>query len=163
MPAYCPIIATLAYVMSEDRKSVLMIHRNKRADDVHFGKYNGLGGKVENTENIVEAVKREVLEEAGIICEKIVLRGTISWPGFGKGGEDWFGFIFRVDKFSGVPHEGNHEGSLEWIKLEELSNLSMWESDRLWMDKIFDETAETFHGIAPFLDGKLVSWGYTSI
>lgn len=163
MPAYCPIIATLAYIMSEDRQSVLMIHRNKRTDDVHFGKYNGLGGKIEKSENIIDAVKREVLEEAGIHCERIVLRGTISWPGFGKGGEDWFGFIFRVDKFTGSPIKGNHEGDLEWVKIADLDKLSLWESDRLWMDKVFEETEETFHGIAPFLDGKLVSWGYTSI
>ena len=161
--AYTPIIATLAYVMSEDRKKVLLIHRNKRSDDVHFGKYNGLGGKVEANENIVDALKREVLEEAGIVCEKVVLRGTISWPGFGKKGEDWFGFIFRVDEFSGETHAGNHEGSLEWIALEDLDKLSLWDSDRLWLDKVFADDQDTFHGIAPFLNGKLVSWGCSNI
>jgi 8-oxo-dGTP diphosphatase len=161
MAAYCPILATLAYVMSEDKSKVLLIHRNKREDDIHFGKYNGLGGKIEDNENIIEAVKREVREEAGIECEDIVLRGTISWPGFGKEGQDWFAFIFRIDKYTGEPHEGNHEGSLEWIPLASLESKDMWESDRLWLDKVFSNEIATFHGIAPFLDGKLVSWGCT--
>jgi 8-oxo-dGTP diphosphatase len=158
LAAYCPILATLVYVMSPQHDKVLMIHRNKRPDDVHYGKYNGLGGKIENTENIIDALKREVFEEAGITCEDIKLRGTISWPGFGKNGEDWFGFVFRVDKFSGLAHQGNHEGSLEWVALSDLDKLDLWESDKLWLDKVFEKDESSFHGIAPFLDGKLVSW-----
>lgn len=161
--AYTPIIATLAYVMSADKSKVLLIHRNKRPDDVHYGKYNGLGGKVESSENIVDALKREVFEESGIVCEKIILRGTVSWPGFGKNGEDWFGFIFRVDEFSGEAHEGNHEGALEWVALEDLDKISLWESDKLWLPKVFSDEQDTFHGIAPFLNGKLVSWVCSSI
>ncbi len=160
---YCPVLATLAYVMSADGKKVLLIHRDKRKDDIHYGKYNGLGGKIEASENIIEAVRREIREEAGIECESIVLRGTISWPGFGKNGEDWFGFIFRVDKFSGQCKDSNHEGRLEWVDLEKLDNLDLWDSDRLWLDKVFSKSAETFHGIAPFENGKLLSWGCTSI
>lgn len=161
--AYCPILATLVYVLSPDRKSVLMIHRNKRPDDVHFGKYNGLGGKIEANEHIIDALKREVFEEAGIHCTDIVLRGTISWPGFGKNGEDWFGFIFRVDAFEGNVKEGNHEGALEWVPLSALDQIQMWESDRLWLDKVFSADTTTFHGFAPFADGKQISWNYSTL
>ena len=47
---YTPIVATLGYVLSPDGKHVLMVHRNKRDDDDHLGKYNGLGGKLEDDE-----------------------------------------------------------------------------------------------------------------
>jgi len=83
---YTPILATLGYVLSADRRSVLMIHRNARAGDPHLGKYNGLGGKIEADEDIVAGMRREIREEAGIECAALDLRGTISWPGFGKGG-----------------------------------------------------------------------------
>jgi 8-oxo-dGTP diphosphatase len=108
-------------------------------------------------------MKREVREEAGIECDEIILRGTINWPGFGKDGEHWFAFIFRVDKYSGAPHEGNHEGALEWVPIAELDKLDLWESDRLWLHKVFAQDASTFHGIAPFLNGKLASWSCTEI
>jgi len=44
---YTPIVATLGYVLSPDRRQVLMIHRNTRPGDHHLGKYNGLGGKID--------------------------------------------------------------------------------------------------------------------
>lgn len=158
MPAYCPILATLGYVMSADGKSVLMVHRNKRPDDVHYGKYNGLGGKIEAQEDVVSGMKREIKEESGIDVEQICLRGTVSWPGFGKNGEDWFGFLFRIDSFSGEVHQGNHEGTLEWVPIDRLSEINMWESDKEWLDMVFDNETSTFHAVAPFHQGKMISW-----
>src|SRR5439155_23014892 len=87
---YTPILATLGYVFSPDGARVLMIHRNARSDDAHLGKYNGLGGKVEPGEDVVSGMRREVLEESGLICESLQLAGTISCPGFGSSVEDRF-------------------------------------------------------------------------
>lgn len=161
--AYCPILATLAYVISPDGKQVLLIHRNKRQDDIHFGKYNGLGGKLEKNESLIEGLRRELREEAGIECIDVVLRGTISWPGFGKNGEDWFGFVFRVDSFSGSPLSENHEGELVWKDIEDLGKLPLWESDRLWLDRVFEKEESSFHGLAPFANGKMLSWSCDDI
>ena len=96
---YTPILATLGYVFSPDGRRVLMIHRNSRPGDLHLGKYNGLGGKLDPGEDVVAGLRREIREEAGIDCDELELAGTISWPGFGKEGEDWFGFVFRVTAF----------------------------------------------------------------
>src|SRR6266849_2587715 len=126
---YSPILATLGYILSPDGNQVLMIHRNKRPEDIHFGKYNGLGGRLEPKEDIVSGMRREIFEESGLTAEQLVLRGTISWPGFGKNDEDWFGFIFRIDGWHGEFHEGNHEGTLEWVPLASLPSLSLWPSD----------------------------------
>jgi 8-oxo-dGTP diphosphatase len=161
MPAYTPILATLGYVLAPDGDAVLLIHRNTRPDDVHYGKYNGLGGKLDSDEDIVSGMRREIREEAGIEAEELVLRGTISWPGFGKNEEDWFGFIFRIDRWSGTPFAGNHEGVLEWVPLARLPELNMWESDRLWLPMIFERSPRMFHGIMPYKDGQMVSWAYT--
>ena len=57
---YTPIVATLGYVLSPDRRRVLMIHRNARQDDLHLGKYNGLGGKMEPGEDIAACMQREI-------------------------------------------------------------------------------------------------------
>ena len=35
---YCPIVGTLGYVVSPDRKQTLMIHRNTRPHDHHLDK-----------------------------------------------------------------------------------------------------------------------------
>jgi 8-oxo-dGTP diphosphatase len=137
-----------------------MVHRNKRLDDIHYGKYNGLGGKVDPGESVSACMKREIWEESGVHAEELKLRGTISWPGFGKNGEDWFGFIFRVERWSGTPHAGNHEGTLEWIDADKILSLPLWESDRLFLPMVFDASSAIFHGVMPYQNGTMLSWSY---
>ena len=161
--AFQPILATLGYVMSPDYEQVLMIHRNKRLDDIHYGKYNGLGGKLDVGESIAAGMRREILEECGLVVRHMSLRGTISWPGFGKDGADWFGFIFRIDGWDGTPHEGNHEGTLEWVAVQRLPQLPMWESDRLFLPMVFDQSEATFHGVMPYENGHMLSWAYEQL
>lgn len=162
---YQPVLATLAYVMSPDGSRVLMIHRDTRPDDHHFGKYNGLGGKLDRDESVADGIRRELLEEGGIVATDVVLRGTISWPGFGRHGEDWLGFIFRVDSFTGEPYASNPEGHLEWVPLERVlaGDLNLWEGDRHFLPLVFDPEPGTFHGIMPYRDGRPVSWSYSRI
>ncbi|HTI96459.1 MAG TPA: 8-oxo-dGTP diphosphatase [Rudaea sp.] len=160
---YTPILATLGYVLSPDRRRVLMIHRNARADDHQLGKYNGLGGKLEADEDVFAGMRREIREEAGIECDELQLRGTISWPGFGKHGEDWFGFLFVVPRFTGTPLQGNAEGTLEWVDIEKISGLPLWEGDRNFLPLVFDADPRPFHGIMPYRDGHMLSWNYSRI
>lgn len=160
---YTPILATLGYVLSEDRASILMVHRNARADDQHLGKYNGLGGKLEPNEDVAVGMCRELREEAGIECLEMKLRGTISWPGFGSQGEDWFGFLFVVTSYRGRPSSSNAEGPLEWIELDRLDRLPLWEGDRHFLPLVFDADPRPFHGVMPYRDGRMLSWSYSRI
>lgn len=160
---YTPITGTLGYVLSPDRKQVLLVHRNARADDQHLGKYNGLGGKMENDEDVVECMRREIREEANLECTQLELRGTISWPGFGKNGEDWLGFIFLITAFEGTAPDSNDEGTLEWLPVETIMDLPMWEGDRQFLPLVFDADPRAFHGVMPYRDGRMVSWRYSRI
>jgi 8-oxo-dGTP diphosphatase len=160
---YTPIVATLGYVMSANGQEVLLIHRNSRAGDLHLGKYNGLGGKLEPDEDVVAGIKREIQEEAGLTCEEILLRGTISWPGFGKHGEDWFGFVFRIDRFSGIPFTKNPEGTLSWVPVGRILDLPLWAGDRYFLPLVFNSDPRQFHGVMPYQNGKPLSWAYNLI
>ncbi|MDA8159677.1 MAG: 8-oxo-dGTP diphosphatase [Desulfobacteraceae bacterium] len=158
---YTPIIGTLGFVMSPDQRRTLMVHRVARSDDAHFGKYNGLGGKLRPGEEVASGMRREILEEAGIVCLKLVLRGTVNWPGFGPQGEDWLGFIFRIDRFSGVPRLTNEEGDLSWQPVSELAGLPMWEGDRHFLPLVFDRDPRIFHGVMPYRDGCPQGWSFS--
>ena len=160
---YTPILATLGYIISSNRQQTLLVHRNRRQNDQHLGKYNGLGGKMEPGEDIYQCLVREIYEEAGIVCEKAVLRGTINWTGFGPHGEDWFGFIFRVDAFSGMAKTSNIEGDLAWVDIALLDNLPMWEGDKFFLPLVFDDDPRTFHGYMPYRNETPLSWQYTRI
>lgn len=160
---YTPIVATLGYVLSPDRSQVLLVHRNARPDDQHLGKYNGLGGKMEPDEDVVACMRREIREEAGIECTGLRLRGTISWPGFGKRGEDWLGFVFVIDRYEGEPLRENPEGTLEWVAIDRILELPLWDGDRHFLPLVFDADPRAFHGVMPYRDGRMVSWTHSRI
>ena len=125
-----PILTTLGFVMHPDGERVLMVHRIARPGDEQLGKYNGLGGKVEPGEDVVAGMKRELREEAAIEVDAMRLRGTVSWPGFGRHGEDHFGFIFLVDSWHPIADaipDANEEGPLTWERVDSLDELPMWE------------------------------------
>lgn len=160
---YTPLLGTLGYVLSHDKRRVLLVHRHGRATDIHEGKYNGLGGKLEPNEDIVSGIRREIKEEAGIDCEQICLRGTINWTGFGPKNEDWFGFIFRIDHFVGEPYQKNVEGTLEWVEIEQILQLPIWEGDRFFLPLVFDTDPRPFHGYMPYANHRPLGWSYTRI
>ena len=160
---YTPIVGTLGYILSPDRRHVLLVHRNARVDDEHFGKYNGLGGKLEDDEDVMAGMLREIREEAGIECTALQLRGTVSWPGFGKHGEDWLGFVFLITAFDGQPHPENAEGPLQWVPLAALHELPMWEGDRYFLPLVFDDDPRPFHGVMPYRDGRPVDWRFSRL
>src|SRR5688572_3504583 len=108
-------------------------------------------------------MRREIREEAGIECEALSLRGTISWPGFGKRGEDWLGFIFIVTAYSGTPYTSNPEGTLEWVPIEKIMELPLWDGDRHFLPLVFDHDPRAFHGVMPYREGRMVSWSYSRI
>jgi 8-oxo-dGTP diphosphatase len=160
---YTPILATLGYVLAPDGRSVLMVHRTRRPGDAHLGKSNGLGGKLDPGEDVVAGLCREVREEAGIECEAVALRGTVNWPGFGTNGEDWFGFVFRVDSYRGEPFTENAEGTLEWVAIERVMELNLWEGDRHFLPLVFERTEWQFHGVMPYHLGRPVSWSFSRV
>ena len=112
---FTPVVGTLAYLWDRDLDQVLIIRRNARLDDDHYGKVNGLGGKVEVDEDIVSSARREIHEEAGLDAIDVQMRGTVTFSDFGPNREQWLVFVFLVTDWSGDCATSNNEGSLEWV------------------------------------------------
>jgi len=127
------ILATLCYIKHNDH--TLMVYRNKKPNDMHAGKWNGLGGKFEPGESPEECVRREVWEESGLQIHNPRLHGLLIFPNFR--GADWYVFVFTAREFEGELID-SPEGNLEWIPDEKLTALNLWESDRVffpWIEK----------------------------
>jgi 8-oxo-dGTP pyrophosphatase MutT (NUDIX family) len=62
------IEASLVYLFRDDK--CLMLHRIKKENDLHKGKWNGLGGKSEPCESPEECALREIKEESGYKINK---------------------------------------------------------------------------------------------
>ena len=123
------ICATLCYVQKNGR--TLMLHRVKKDKDIHQGKWNGLGGKMESGETPEECVVREVFEESGLKAKDPALRGILTFPGF-DGENDWLCFLFVARQFTGKLIE-SEEGRLEWIPTDRLSRLPLCEGDKYFL------------------------------
>lgn len=123
-------LAVLCYIRHNG--STLMMHRNSRPEDMHFGKWNAPGGKIEPGETPEECVVREVFEETALAVENPRMRGILTFPAF-NGEEDWYVYVFAAEKFSGNLKKSCPEGDLHWIKDSDLMTLSLWEGDRVFM------------------------------
>ncbi len=127
-------LATLCYLRKNNQ--TLMLHRVKKENDMHEGKWNGLGGKLESGESPEECALREVKEESGLDIRNPQLKGVLTFPAFSKN-EDWYVFLFVVTEFSGTLTDSD-EGNLEWIDDDKLLDLPLWEGDSIflkWLDK----------------------------
>lgn len=109
--------------------SLNLEHRNKKANDIHEGKWNGLGGKFEAGETPEECVTLENFEESGLVIQNPNLCGLLIFPGFK--GNDWYVFVFTANEFTGELID-SPEGRLEWIPDEKILDLNRWESDHIF-------------------------------
>ena len=109
--------------------SLILVHRNKKSNDIHERKWNGLGGKFEAGETPEECVTREVLEESGLSIQNPKYCGLLMFPNFK--GNDWYVFVFTASEFIGELID-SPEGSLEWIPDDKLLDLNLWESDHIF-------------------------------
>ena len=143
-------LATLCYVRKGG--STLMIHRIKKHNDMHAGKWNGLGGKLEPGETPEECAIREIREESGLVVSNPLLKGFLTFPMF-DGSDDWYAFVFLVNQFEGQLID-SPEGVLCWIPDDELLDLNLWAGDRIFLPWL--ERAGFFSAKFLSQDGELI-------
>lgn len=130
-------LATLCYVRDKQLDKTLMLFRNKKENDMHEGKWNGLGGKFDEGESPEECAVREVKEESGLLISSPKLNGVITFPAF-DGFDDWYVFLFTAEKFEGELID-SPEGELAWIDNKKLSELNLWDGDKIFMRWLDEE------------------------
>jgi 8-oxo-dGTP diphosphatase len=122
-------LGTLVYLKRDNK--TLMLHRVRKKQDYHEGKWNGLGGKLEPGETPEECAIREVKEESGFDIVGPHLEGIMTFPMF-DGVDDWYVYLFTATEFTGDIIE-SPEGNLSWIDDEKLLDLPMWEGDYVFL------------------------------
>jgi 8-oxo-dGTP diphosphatase len=144
-------LGTLAYVRRGDETLML---RRPDAGHPQAGKHNGLGGKLEPGESPEECLRREVLEEAGLVVLESEYKGLITFPDF-DGRDDWYVWVYLVTRFSGEPRPGP-EGDLVWVETASVKDLPLWEGDRHFLPWL-DEPG-TFSAVFRYEQGRFVSY-----
>ena len=110
-----------------------MLYRCKKEKDANRGKWIGIGGGFEAGESPDDCLLREVREETGLTLKDWNFRGIVTFAS--DCWETEYMHLFTADSFEGqlIPCS---EGELAWIPEDRLSELPMWEGDRIFFGLI---------------------------
>lgn len=125
--------STACYLRKDNQ--VLMLKFNKKWGQV----YSPPGGKFERGESPLDCIIREFKEETGLTLIKPRLQGISYW----KDSYEGVIYIFVCHDYKGKLKE-SQEGTLEWLNIDELSNIKQFDQNRLFTNYLFKD--ELFEG-----------------
>lgn len=143
-------LTTLCYIEKDNQ--YLMLHRVKKENDVNKEKWIGIGGHFEDKESPEECLLREVKEETQLELLEYQHRGIVTFCGDNL--ETEYMFLYTATKYRGTIKECD-EGILEWIHKDALSELNLWEGDRIFFDLIAENHQFFSLKLEYDLNGKL--------
>lgn len=119
--------ATVCYLKKDDK--VLMIKFNKKWGQV----YAPPGGKFEECESPLECITREFYEETGLNLVNPRLQGISFW----HDKVDGIIFVYTAENFTGDLKITSEEGTLEWIRFEDLLQVNQFDQNKLFSPYLF--------------------------
>ena len=143
------ILNTLCYITRGDE--VLMLHRTRKKNDINHDKWIGIGGKFESGESPEDCAVREIREETGLrfTPHELRYRGIVTFVSDEWGTEYMHLFTVQADegRLSSLQPDREEEGVLEWVPVEDVEKLPIWEGDRIFLRMLKED--------APFFSLKL--------
>jgi 8-oxo-dGTP diphosphatase len=96
-------------------------------------RYNGVGGHVEAGEDVYTAARRETHEETGLRVRGLSLRGVVNIDTGQEAGIMLFAFCAHTPERE---VRASHEGALEWVPLDRLSDYDLVEDLPALLERI---------------------------
>ncbi len=117
-----PVEVSLAFI-TNNKGQILIAKRAKKSDMAGYWEFPG--GKIEQNETAEDALKRELLEELGIVVEKgsFVTQLTHAYPH-----RTVSLHVFHVSEYVGAAHCCEDQEGLEWVYFEHLSDYPLLEA-----------------------------------
>ena len=134
------------------RDNEILLAMKKRGFGV--GKWNGVGGKVEEGESYEEAAIRECQEEIGVTPQSLVACGELYFKDLPD--VEHYCHIYVTTDWEGGPHE-TEEMNPRWYKETDVPYSEMWPDDKLWMPlllagKLFKGTVTIEDNVVTYQD-----------
>lgn len=128
-----PKALSLLFLLKDDQILLAMKKRGFGA-----GRWNGVGGKVEDGETVETAMIRETQEEIGVtptVYEKVA---DIHFDEFFKGEPTLMHVhVFTGTGWAGEPTESD-EMSPQWINQVDIPYTDMWADDSYWLPQVLE-------------------------
>jgi 8-oxo-dGTP diphosphatase len=147
---YMVVARSLILLIKEDR---VLLQKAPPTKKIWANYFNGLGGHVEQHEDILSSAKRELKEEAGVECSDLSLRGMVTIEVDAQQGI--LMFVFSGSKVIGEL-ENSSEGQLEWQEISRLESLPIVE-DVPFLVRMLNQDNRMFFGHYSYDEtGKLI-------
>lgn len=131
---YQVVARTIIFIFLDGK---VLLQKGSLSKKINPGLWNGLGGHIERSEDVLSAARRELIEEAGISCSNLQLRGTIVIDV--NENEGILLFVFSGSDITGKV-TSSEEGALEWFELDNLPSDEIVDDVPTLISTIFEGT-----------------------
>ena len=125
---------TLLFLVKEDSKEVLLAMKKRGFGE---GKWNGVGGKVEEGETVEQAVIREAQEEiaVGVDEKNLTPRASIEFAFASPNDTHLLVHVYTATQWEGTPSE-SEEMKPVWYSFSSVPYSDMWVDDPYWLPQM---------------------------
>lgn len=124
---------TLLFLHDPVRRQLLLALKKR---GFGAGKWNGVGGKIDEGETVEAAAVREAYEEIGVVVDPhdLISRSTLRFSFEEDAEEPILVHVFFCTRWEGEPTE-SEEMRPSWYSVDALPFDDMWVDDRHWLPK----------------------------
>jgi len=122
--------ATLLFLIKDNQ---ILLAMKKRG--FGQGRWNGVGGKPEENEDILDTAIRETQEEIGVVPKNISQVATLDFYFQNKSEWNQQVLVFITNEWEGEPSK-SEEMEPQWFETNNLPFGSMWPDDPFWLPSV---------------------------
>ncbi len=139
---------TLLFLIKKNENKIAEVLLAMKKRGFGAGRWNGVGGKLQEGETLTQALLRETTEEIGVSFQESDLQKVAELvftfphrPDF-----DQMVHVYVTEEWSGEPVE-SEEMKPEWFSVDKIPFDTMWPDDKFWVPQM--------------IEGKLIKGGFT--
>lgn len=147
--------ATVAFLVKRNSGEIKQICLAMKKRGFGVGKWNGVGGKVEDEhgETIEEAARRETKEEINVDIKTLDKVAEMTFHFSHNPDWDQRVHAYLVEEWTGEPEE-TEEMNPKWFSLEDIPFSKMWADDEYWLPEVLN--GNLTRGVFVFGKGNVI-------
>ena len=146
---------TLLFLIKEEKGSIKEICLAMKKRGFGKGRWNGVGGKVEEKERVEDAVIRETREEIDVLVKEMKKVAELSFYFPYNSSFNQKVYVYFSSLWEGEPVE-SEEMSPKWFNINQIPYEEMWSDDPFWLPKVLEK--KILKAIFKFRENDIVEY-----